>query len=439
VVYNPNPPILRNVQTELDISAFPAGAAFLVFSLWAYQNNARFAILVDDPTGTGKTIFFDWSYGGGTSSIATTVSSGAVIPGPGNNIIVNGSRTSVPPDSCSVNILVSIDLAGEVFQAYCNDQEMLLNDSIVWQVARTFGATTGACITTEQTVYPPGPDFQNKYFSDLWLGSTASFFDLSIEANRRKFISADITPADVGSTGQTPFGTAPQIYQNVPTASVDPLDWLPNRGTVGGTFVQNTGTLTLEGNPCAAPPTSETAAITDLWFGATSGFVDLRGESERRKFIGLDGSTQYLGVNGERPFSAAPPVFLARTVFQTANQFAFNHGTGGTFAITDGPLTEDGAAPPSGAYTIPIEVDPNTPQGADPQVMLSVSDDGGRTFSLLQKWRSLGKIGEYTKRLRWLKMGQFRQRQIRLEITDPVRRNIVGVYTDVTPGLEGTE
>jgi probable HAF family extracellular repeat protein len=179
------------------------------------------------------------------------------------------------------------------------------------------------------------------------------------------------------------------------------------------------------------------AAITDLWFGATSGFVDLRGESERRKFIGLAGSTQYLGANGERPFGAAPPVFLTRT--GAANAFADNLGAGGAFVITGGDLTDDGAAPPSGAYDIPVTVDPNTPQGADPQVMLSVSDDGGRTFSLLQKWRSLGKLGEYTKRLRWLKMGSFRQRQVRLEITDPVRRNIVGVYTDVTPGLEGTE
>jgi len=129
-------------------------------------------------------------------------------------------------------------------------------------------------------------------------------------------------------------------------------------------------------------------------------------------------------------------VFLTLGAGQTADHFADNPGSGGAFVISGGTLAIDGAPPPSGAYTIPADVLPNTPQGADPQIMLSVSDDGGRTFSLLQKWRSMGKLGEYTKRLRWLKMGQFRQRQIRLEVTDPVRRNIVGVYTDVSEGLE---
>ncbi len=33
-------------------------------------------------------------------------------------------------------------------------------------------------------------------------------------------------------------------------------------------------------------------------------------------------------------------------------------------------------------------------------------------------------------------MGMFRNRQIRLEITDPVRRNIVGIYMDVSQGLD---
>ena len=203
---------------------------------------------------------------------------------------------------------------------------------------------------------------------------------------------------------------------------------------VAGTPSSFTGFALLGGIIPEPPPAQQLASLADLWFGATASFVDLRATSERRKFIGIDASTQFLGFNGERPFGAAPPVFLTLGAGQAADHFADNLGSGGAFVISGGTLAIDGAPPPSGAYTIAAGVLPNTPQGADPQIMLSVSDDGGRTFSLLQKWRSLGKIGEYTKRLRWLKMGQFRQRQIRLEVTDPVRRNIVGVYTSVSEG-----
>lgn len=76
-----------------------------------------------------------------------------------------------------------------------------------------------------------------------------------------------------------------------------------------------------------------------------------------------------------------------------------------------------------------------TGQGSDPQVMLDWSDDGGVTWSMLQKWRSMGRIGEYLQRLRWLKMGQSRERVLRLQITDPVRRNIISVNLDIKPGM----
>jgi hypothetical protein len=66
---------------------------------------------------------------------------------------------------------------------------------------------------------------------------------------------------------------------------------------------------------------------------------------------------------------------------------------------------------------------------------LSVSDDGSRTWSTLVKPRDIGATGEYKTRLRWLKMGHFRQRSIKLECTDPVRRNIIGIYIDDEQGM----
>lgn len=175
------------------------------------------------------------------------------------------------------------------------------------------------------------------------------------------------------------------------------------------------------------------AKLAEFWFSPTSEFIDLSDEANRRKFIDDSGCTQFLGSDGSLPFGVPPSVYLAAAVGNAA-AFASNLGLGGPFAITGGSLALTGDRPCCGSV---VTINPpNTPQGADPMVRLSVSDDGGRTFSTLQKERSLGKLGHYLQRLRWLKMGQFRQRVIRLEITDPVRRNFVGFYFDLSDGLK---
>lgn len=74
--------------------------------------------------------------------------------------------------------------------------------------------------------------------------------------------------------------------------------------------------------------------------------------------------------------------------------------------------------------------------GADPQVMLRKSTDGGKTFGNHQPWRAMGKQGEYDGiRLRWLRQGQARQMMWRLVYTDPVQRVIIAAHGDVAPGL----
>lgn len=77
-----------------------------------------------------------------------------------------------------------------------------------------------------------------------------------------------------------------------------------------------------------------------------------------------------------------------------------------------------------------------TGQGSDPQVMLDWSRDGGRTYLGLQLWNSIGKIGAYLTRLRWLRLGQARQWVFRLTISDPVRRVILSASADATAGMK---
>lgn len=74
-------------------------------------------------------------------------------------------------------------------------------------------------------------------------------------------------------------------------------------------------------------------------------------------------------------------------------------------------------------------------QGSDPQIMMQVSVDGGQTFRTLQPWRSMGMIGQYLKRLRWLRQGQGRQLTIAVEITDPVPRVLIAAHADISIGM----
>lgn len=75
-----------------------------------------------------------------------------------------------------------------------------------------------------------------------------------------------------------------------------------------------------------------------------------------------------------------------------------------------------------------------TGQGSNPQIMLRKTTDGGKTFGNAQPWRSIGKQGEFTTRLRWLRQGKARQMGWQLYITDPVRWTIIAAHADIMPG-----
>lgn len=76
----------------------------------------------------------------------------------------------------------------------------------------------------------------------------------------------------------------------------------------------------------------------------------------------------------------------------------------------------------------------NSGQGSDPEVILGISDDGGRTYKNLQPRRLLGKQGQYKTRLRWLRQGRSRERVWRLIISDPVKKAIINAHADWSVG-----
>ena len=76
-----------------------------------------------------------------------------------------------------------------------------------------------------------------------------------------------------------------------------------------------------------------------------------------------------------------------------------------------------------------------TGQGSDPQAMLRWSDDGGYTYGN-SHWRSIGKIGEYRNRAVWRRLGRSRHRVYELTVTDPVNAVVVGLYAQVSSGVD---
>ncbi len=65
-------------------------------------------------------------------------------------------------------------------------------------------------------------------------------------------------------------------------------------------------------------------------------------------------------------------------------------------------------------------------QGANPQILLAISDNGGRSFKSPEMWASMGKIGETDNMMvRFGPLGGFYERCLKLVISDPVRRTIL--------------
>lgn len=74
-----------------------------------------------------------------------------------------------------------------------------------------------------------------------------------------------------------------------------------------------------------------------------------------------------------------------------------------------------------------------TGQGSDPQVMLSSSNDGGKTFGA-ERWTSAGPIGTYNTRVFWTRLGQARRRVDQVVVSDPVPFRIVDATLDYQVG-----
>lgn len=149
----------------------------------------------------------------------------------GNNsagtIILNISTTANSVEAADgwVNVLFSVDLSDTA------KRHIYINDVSDLATVTTY---TDDTIDFTQADWGLGarPDGSNKLngaLAEVWY-APGQYIDLSIESNRRKFISASGGPVGLGNDGSAPTGTAPPIYMKDPAATFG-----SNSGT-GGAF-----------------------------------------------------------------------------------------------------------------------------------------------------------------------------------------------------------
>ena len=103
---------------------------------------------------------------------------------------------------------VSWDLAATTSHIYIQDSAPALDSDI--NTDDTIDYTKGNCAIGAQG---DGAAKFNGCLAEVFFHTT--YIDLSVEANRRKFITAGLKPVDLGADGSTPLGVQPLVYQRI--------------------------------------------------------------------------------------------------------------------------------------------------------------------------------------------------------------------------------
>jgi len=410
------------------------------------------------------------------------------------NVIGGDTYTGAPLGISTIaNVLVSMDSATSTTQIYVNDVA-LTRTVHTWPSpgAMALGAGSQFQITTNVS--------GEACLGDVYVALPASFYDLSIQANRRKFIDGSGNPVDLGANGSLPTGSQPEVFLHT---------------AVGGTFAAflanlgTTGALTTAGSASACPPiptvdppgvpsvscgdVHTSSSFTAAWTAGGGGdptsydlqwrkvgtvpfttVSDLPASPTSYLVTGLEAATTYeFKVQAENSSGSSGysdlmqcttennilTVPVARTLHRWRGQVGLNwkgmalvgdfasnvvglsdfanfteYDQPMQFLITTPPIHDDRRRIFFQNFEIEVQAGDGLPDGDAPVMSLEWSKDGGVTWLPLQLPRSMGSVGQYIKRLRWVNLGNARTWIFRLTCTDPVRRYIIGTYTDSFKG-----
>ncbi len=182
-------------------------------------------ILASNAAGSGSNFYVGFTNLNKIFVVANTSTPTALLHTIGSNSLTGGN---------TYHVMIDIDLGNSVAQIYINDVAETMVDITKTTGNIDFTATTWAIGHLANFAGSVG-----RYDGDIghfWF-DIGTRIDMSVVANRRKFIDALGNPVDLGSDGSTPTGTSPIIYLNNTTAT-----WQNNLGS-GGNFTEN-GALT---------------------------------------------------------------------------------------------------------------------------------------------------------------------------------------------------
>jgi len=215
--------------TQLGIASLTATEnAFMMFSVWLLLPNANIftkAVFVCDPDNQYRPLF-NGTFEDGKLAYTAGNAEGDV----------EVTYTNSPGVTAAAwhNFLGAITLAG------VPTGKLYVDDVDVGSASDLFGS--GGTVSVNGLSFYVANDTFDAYLpahmADLWI-APGQYLDLSVEANRRKFISATGKPVNLGAAGATPTGTAPAMFFHVAHAGT-PSDFGTNLGT-GGAFTLGGG------------------------------------------------------------------------------------------------------------------------------------------------------------------------------------------------------
>lgn len=227
--------------------------------------------------------------------------------------------------------------------------------------------------------------------------------------------------------GQNPQGTVQVLklngYQPVPISTSD-IDNILNRFITDGTGVSDAVALTymLDGHP----------------------MYQLTLPSGGRSFLYDDASKIWQEVQTGLGLSARHFADLG-IVFNSLN-YVSDYASGAIYQLSSEAYTDNGTAikrqfrskhirnsgNPFSIDDLYIDMETGvglqSGQGENPQVMLQVSKDGGRTFGQ-ERWKSIGRVGQYSSpRVLWNRFGQAVDFVFQITMTDPVKFVVTSAF-----------
>lgn len=401
------------------------------------------------------------------------------------NFIPSGWPPSTTPNF--FNILISADTPTNTLQIYVNDVNVPISPT--WLNSNVIGNTK--------------PDWSlfgsiaDSCFGDMWFSNQSTFTDLSITANRRKFINADLSPVDVGENGQTPFGTPPPLFLHLDSTDTDISHFLANNGNGGSFSVSTDGFSVVAINGCGpypsvtppspVPPTGACGgptyfSVTFMWSPDPNNPTPDSYTLEYRQI----GTTVWTVITGltvtsysvaasqgetfewavQAVYSGTPTDFstiydcTASINFSLARQGILgDYRNGNLYTFDPENLTDNGVRrrwlrswraleKPREETTrfssLRIDLESGTvltPAGTNPQCVLRWSDDGGHAWSN-ERILPMGKTGATAEPVKFNRLGSTRRfsrhdRIFELSGSDLAKVAIVGADVDIGE-LKGT-